>query len=224
MKTDERSTGDESESSESDSSEEVMDLPVVQQPAQRKPRTSVSAEAFGNWNKKEEFKAPFFDKSDETIEALKKRLEQAFMFSALNPKELQVVLGAMQKVVFTAGQSVIKQGEDGDNLYVVEKGTLACSKVFTKDAEPTFLKEYVPGEAFGELALLYNAPRAATIVAKTSAELWALDRRTFNHIVKDSAQNKREKYENFLKKVSILENMDAYERNKLADAIHEKWF
>ena len=75
MKTDERSTGDESESSESDSSEEVMDLPVVQQPAQRKPRTSVSAEAFGNWNKKEEFKAPFFEKSDETIEALKKRLE-----------------------------------------------------------------------------------------------------------------------------------------------------
>lgn len=224
IKTDERSTGDESESSESDSSEEVMDLPVVQQPVQRKPRTSVSAEAFGNWNKKEEFKAPFFEKSDETIEALKKRLEQAFMFSALNPKELQVVLGAMQKVVFTAGQSVIKQGEDGDNLYVVEKGTLSCSKIFTKGAEPTFLKEYVPGEAFGELALLYNAPRAATIVAKTSAELWALDRRTFNHIVKDSAQNKREKYENFLKKVSILENMDAYERNKLADAIHEKWF
>lgn len=85
-KQDERSTGDESESSSgSESSEEVLDLPVVQKTATRKPRTSVSAEAFGNWNKKEEFKAPFFPKSDEQQEALRKRLEQAFMFSALNP-------------------------------------------------------------------------------------------------------------------------------------------
>jgi len=50
-----------------------------------------------------------------------------------------------------------------------------------------FLKEYQPGEAFGELALLYNAPRAATIVSKTDCILWSLDRETFNHIVKDAA-------------------------------------
>jgi cAMP-dependent protein kinase regulator len=58
---------------------------------------------------------------------------------------------------------VIKQGEDGDNLYVVDKGDLDCYKRFSKDAENTYLKTYKPGESFGELALLYNAPRAASI-------------------------------------------------------------
>jgi cAMP-dependent protein kinase regulator len=52
--------------------------------------------------------------------------------------------------------------------------------------------------------LLYNAPRAATIKAKSAALLWELDRQTFNHIVKDAAQKKRDKYEDFLATVPIL--------------------
>ena len=42
--------------------------------------------------------------------------------------------------------------------------------------------------------------------------------------MKDSAQQKREKYEEFLQRVTILQNMDSYERSKLSDAIVEKWF
>ena len=82
----------------------------------------------------------------------------------------------------------------------------------------------MPGDVFGELALLYNAPRAASITAKTNSHLWVLDRDTFNFIVKDAASRKREKYEDFLKSVSILSQMDHYERAKLSDAIKEEKF
>ena len=50
------------------------------------------------------------------------------MFNNLNPYEFEIVLLAMNQVTKKAGEQVIKQGEDGDNLYVVEQGILTCSK------------------------------------------------------------------------------------------------
>ena len=86
------------------------------------------------------------------------------------------------------------------------------------------MKTYLPGEAFGELALLYNAPRAATIIADEPCLLWKLDRETFNHIVKDAACRKRERYEEFVDKVPIFQTMDQYERLKLSDAFRDVSF
>lgn len=71
-----------------------------------------------------------YPKTDSVKQALQQRLEQAFMFNALNPEEMSVVLLAMQSVAKKAGDNVIREGEEGDVLYVVEKGTLDCTKVF----------------------------------------------------------------------------------------------
>ena len=98
------------------------------------------------------------------------------MFKALSKEELDVVIGAMAEKRVKPNEVVINQGDAGAVLFVVEEGHLDCFKKFGDEEEPKFLKTYEPGEAFGELALLYNAPRAATIKAKTEALLWELDR------------------------------------------------
>ena len=126
------------------------------------------------------------------------------MFNALDEKEFEIVIDAIEEARYQAGEFIIKEGEQGDCMYVLESGSLDCSKVFSGNTEPTFLKSYAPGEGFGELALLYNAPRAASIKAKVDSLAWRLDRDTFNHIVKDAAQKKREKYDKFLQSVQIL--------------------
>lgn len=124
--------------------------------------------------------------------------------------------------ICSAGDWVIQQGEEGDVLYVIDEGNLDCFKKFSKDGVNQYLKTYQPGEAFGELALLYNAPRAASIQAKTNCLLWSLDRECFNIIVKDAARKKREKYEEGLKKVKLLDKLDPYERTRLGDGVQDE--
>merc|ERR1712159_104551 len=122
-----------------------------------------------------------------------------FMFKALGEEELNIVLDAMEECKVQNGDTVIKQGDKGDILFVVDTGNLDCFlRVGGEDEQPKLVRNYTAGEAFGELALLYNAPRADTIIAKEDCKLWQLDRSTFNHIVKDAAQTKRNKYEDFL--------------------------
>merc|ERR1719230_762327 len=124
----------------------------------------------------------------------------------------------MKEVVADPGDNVIVQGDTGDFLFVIESGQLDCligDKV---------VKTCEVGDVFGELALLYNCPRAASVKAREKCVLWQLDRDTFNNIVKEAAQKKRERYDAFLGKVPLLAGMDAYERSQLADALKSEEF
>ena len=72
--------------------------------------------------------------------------------------------------------------------------------------------------------MLYNSPRAATIICKNDCVLWSLDRETFNSIIKESSINKRDKYFQFLKSVNIFKSFDNYDILHICDALKQKTY
>lgn len=81
------------------------------------------------------------------------------------------------------------------------------------------------GGSFGELALMYNAPRAATVIsAEAGCTVWALDRLTFRRILMESTFARRRMYESFLEEVPLLASLTPYERSKIADALETRKF
>lgn len=66
---------------------------------------------------------------------------------------------------------------------------------------------------------MYNTPRATSVTAYELSTLYSLDRQTFTHVVKDASMKKREKYEAFLSRVELLQDLDPYERGSLCDVL-----
>ena len=186
-------------------------------------RKGVSAESYGQFNKKEKFIPIMIHKTEEQINSIKQKIRQGFLFDSLEAKDITIIIGAMDEKNFHENEVVIRQGDEGDCLYIVEKGEFDCYKT-DQHGKRQKIKTYRKGDLFGELALLYNSPRAADIISTTESTVWSLDRDTFNNIVKESARMKREKYEAFLKSVEILSTMDDYEIGVVSDALKRRTF
>lgn len=96
---------DASDSEDDEDDEEVEELQtkeqIIQANSKKNARTSVSAEAYGAWNKKTAYVPKIVNKNQDQKARIKTRLEQAFMFSALDEKEKQIVIDAMEEVKFT---------------------------------------------------------------------------------------------------------------------------
>ena len=78
------------------------------------------------------------------------------------------------------------------------------------------------GATFGELALMYNSPRQATVRSKTPCKMYLLDRITFKRILLNNSYSQRSMFERFLKNLPILKNLSDSERNKLIDVLKSK--
>lgn len=209
--------------SDDDQDDEALQKKLQNRKASKK-KNAISAEAYGEYNKLGDFKPRVIEKTDEQVLKIRHTLMKSFMFNTLDNKQQEIVIAAMNIKNYSTKDIVIKQGDDGDELFIVGSGKLKCCKLFDGKTEETYLKTYEAGEVFGELALLYNAPRAASIYADEDSELYSLDRDTFNHIVKRATIERRQRYEDFLQKIEILNELDNYERQKICDCLETEEF
>lgn len=160
-------------------------------------------------------------KTDDQRQRLAEAVKDCLLFRSLDSEQLIEVLDAMFERKAEPGETIITQGADGDNFYVVDHGIYNVL-VDIPDGSKKKVMNYEGKGSFGELALLYNMPRAATVQAETTGALWAMDRQTFRKIVLRNAYQKRKLYEAFLKNVPLLSHLDDYERMNIADALLSK--
>lgn len=160
------------------------------------------------------FKPANIPKGEKQKELIRKALKENFVFNSLSADELNQIVNAMQSHSVRPQTNIIQQGEDGDFFYIIEKG------LFSIIVDGTQLdKTLEMGQSFGELALMYDAPRAATIQANTAADLFKLDRKTFRYILAKASAGASEDIMNTLKKVPILSGLTSNQVSKLTDAV-----
>ncbi|XP_030633416.1 protein kinase, cAMP-dependent, regulatory, type II, alpha, B isoform X2 [Chanos chanos] len=161
-------------------------------------------------------------KSDGQRCRLQEACRDILLFKTLEQEQFSEVLDAMFEVLVKPQEHIIDQGDDGDNFYVIERGVYDI--VVQKDGVSRCVGKYDNKGSFGELALMYNTPRAATIIASQEGALWALDRATFHRLIVRNNAKKRKMYETFIESVPLLKALELSERMKIVDVLGIKSF
>jgi CRP-like cAMP-binding protein len=146
---------------------------------------------------------------------LSKAFADNAVFSGLSTAQRDQIVKEMYSRAVPPGTVLIKQGDVGDFLYVVEKGRFAVT------IGKKHVGTCVAGKLFGELALMHDAPRAATVTAEAESLVWAIDRGTFRRVISSISAARFATLVDFVSRVPILQALSASEREKVAEALDE---
>ena len=157
------------------------------------------------------------------LERIKKAVKANFLFQHLNDTQAKQVYDVMKRVAVKKNDVVIRQGDQGDWFYVVDEGEYVVTlEQGGKDVE--ILRYTTTGGAnpcFGELALMYSKPRAATVTAVQDGVLWAMDRRSFRSILMKSSAVSLTRT---LRSVEVLKSLSVGQLQRLQDLLTEQTF
>lgn len=208
---------DESDSDEDDEDEddvgEMTEMPKQKaRPVGR--RVSVSASVMDLTKAAE--KVPVYEKTADEQKKISDCMGENPFFSSLDKGSLADIVGAFEHFDAEDGTVIITQGDtQADYFFLLDTGT---AEAYVGD---TSVKKYGHSESFGELALLYNQPRAATVKASSKLKGWKLQQKWFKNIIVTGVLAKRKKYSEFLRKCMLFSNLDNNEVSLIADSMQE---
>ncbi|XP_043552140.1 cGMP-dependent protein kinase 2 isoform X2 [Chiloscyllium plagiosum] len=136
----------------------------------------------------------------------------------LETQQIRDMVECMYEKIYQHGDYVIKQGEPGNHLFVLAEGKLEVlqnNKILTSISIWT---------AFGELAILYNCTRTASVKALSRVKTWVLDQDVFRNIMRGTAQARHDQYRNFLRSVSLLKNLPEDKLVKIVDCLEVEYY
>eukprot|EP01018_Ginkgo_biloba_P033871 Gb_14360 [translate_table: standard] len=168
-----------------------------------------------------------YRKTPEEIADIERALQGNFLFNKLTEAQCRMVYECMELVQVSAGDVVIRQGGEGDCFYIVQKGEFDV--LISQEGKPaeelgTVVHRYSAGNfsCFGELALMYNKPRQASVRAVTDGSLWALKREDFRGILLVEFTNSATL--KILRSIEVLAKLTLLQLNRLAGALSEVSF
>ena len=104
---------------------------------------------------------------------------------SLSPQERKKLIEKFELKEYEPGEAVVVEGEEGDAMFLIKSGRVEVTTIDPRDKRRLTLARLGPGEFFGEVSLIKNKPRTATVTALTPLELMVINRERFNELVKE---------------------------------------
>ncbi|XP_051954557.1 cGMP-dependent protein kinase 1 isoform X1 [Xyrauchen texanus] len=138
--------------------------------------------------------------------------------SRLDEEQISMMVELMKVLDHFPGDNIITEGTEGNSMYIVAVGELRVTQA-GRD-----LRNLTSGDVFGELAILYNCKRTASVKAITSVKLWCIERQTYRSIMTNNSKQKREQLMGFLKTACTLKALNDIQLSKIIDSMEEVKF
>ena len=198
----------------------------LQKDAKARKRLAVSAEVLEQFEHDNEvvssFVAPNHEKSFESTLLINDAISNNILFRAQPKQIIDSCIGAFEREpTVKKGHILITKGEELNNamkFYVVESGSL---DVFVKDEVVATLG---PGDGVGELALMYNQPRQASVIASEETKLWSLSREVYQEIKIVLRVQRTKRIQQYLSTVDLLKILKPRDLQILANSMEEMEF